>query len=87
LVFDPKHKCVRLLDEGTGEDPVGKYDFGSNPDILFRPCDATDAPDLADSTAVADDSDFSEKTFCHITDNGKVLAYDPVIRLNQPNSY
>jgi hypothetical protein len=61
---------------------VKKYDFGSNPDILFRPCDAVAPEDVTDSTRAADDSDFGQEgNFCYVTEDGNILAYDPVIRL------
>lgn len=38
IVFDLKSKCVKLLDDGSGEDPLEKYNFGSAASYLFRPC-------------------------------------------------
>jgi 2,3-bisphosphoglycerate-dependent phosphoglycerate mutase len=39
LVYNVKRKCISLLDDGTGEDPLVKYDFGSAAQYLFRPCE------------------------------------------------
>jgi len=39
LVYNVRRKCISLLDEGTGEDPLEKYDFGSAVDYLFKPCE------------------------------------------------
>jgi 2,3-bisphosphoglycerate-dependent phosphoglycerate mutase len=39
LVYNVKRKCITLLDDGTGEDPLEKYDFGSAAQYLFRPCE------------------------------------------------
>lgn len=39
LVYNVKRKCISLLDDGTGEDPLEKYDFGSAAQYLFRPCE------------------------------------------------
>ena len=39
LVFDVHRKCIKLLDDGSGENPFEKYNFGTSPDLLFRPCD------------------------------------------------
>ncbi len=45
LIFDVKSKCIKLLDDGTGEDPLKKYNFGSAAPYLFRPCETEDGPD------------------------------------------
>mmetsp|Transcript_15366 Transcript_15366/g.22994 ORF Transcript_15366/g.22994 Transcript_15366/m.22994 type:complete len:741 (-) Transcript_15366:121-2343(-) len=39
LVYNVKRKCISLLDDGTGEDPLEKYNFGSAAQYLFRPCE------------------------------------------------
>lgn len=38
LVYDVNRKCIHLLDDGTGEDLLSKYNFGLSPEYLFRPC-------------------------------------------------
>ena len=38
IIFDLKSKCVKLLDDGSGEDPLEKYNFGKAASYLFRPC-------------------------------------------------
>lgn len=38
LIFDVKSKCVKLLDDGTGRDPLEVYNFGKASSYLFRPC-------------------------------------------------
>jgi len=38
LIFDVKSKCVKLLDDGTGLDPLEVYNFGKAGNYLFRPC-------------------------------------------------
>ena len=45
-----------------------RYNFGADPDLLFRPCDAV----------VASDGDGDG---CYIDGDGRLYAYDPVIRL------
>lgn len=44
LVYDLKRRCIQLLDDGEERDnPIGmmsEYDFGTSPNLLFRPCDA-----------------------------------------------
>lgn len=46
LIFDIKSKCVKLLDDGSGINPLDKYNFGSAASYLFRPCQNEDgSPD------------------------------------------
>lgn len=46
LIFDIKSKCVKLLDDGTGVDPLEKHNFGKAAKYLFRPCQNEDgSPD------------------------------------------
>ena len=42
LVYNVKRKCISLLDDGSGRDPMEVYDFGSAAQYLFRPCLLTD---------------------------------------------
>lgn len=43
LVYNVKRKCITLLDDGSGEDPMQKYDFGPAAQYLFRPCELDDS--------------------------------------------
>ena len=46
LIYDIKSKCVKLLDDGTGRDPLEVYNFGTAAKYLFRPCQNEDgSPD------------------------------------------
>jgi hypothetical protein len=46
LIFDVKSKCVKLLDDGSGRDPLEVYNFGKAAAYLFRPCQNEDgSPD------------------------------------------
>jgi broad specificity phosphatase PhoE len=38
LVFDLESKCLKLLDDGTGRDPLKVHNFGNAANYLFRPC-------------------------------------------------
>ncbi len=38
LIFDMNSKCIKLLDDGSGDDPLEKYNFGASASYLFRPC-------------------------------------------------
>jgi 2,3-bisphosphoglycerate-dependent phosphoglycerate mutase len=42
LIYDVRSKCVKLLDDGTGRDPLEVYNFGSAAEYLFRPCENED---------------------------------------------
>jgi len=42
LVYNVKRKCISLLDDGSGRDPMEVYDFGTAAQYLFRPCLLTD---------------------------------------------
>lgn len=38
IIFDVKSKCVKLLDDGTGRDPLEVHNFGKAASYLFKPC-------------------------------------------------
>lgn len=39
LIYDVRAKCLRLLDDNNGcQDPLERYNFGSNGHLLFQPC-------------------------------------------------
>ena len=38
MIYDLKSRCIKLLDDGSGDDPLEKYNFGNAADYLFRPC-------------------------------------------------
>jgi len=42
LIYSVRRKCISILDDGTGIDPIEKYDFGSAAKYLFRPCELTE---------------------------------------------
>jgi len=37
LIYDAKHKCIKLLDDGLPGDPLERFKFGSAADLLFGP--------------------------------------------------
>jgi 2,3-bisphosphoglycerate-dependent phosphoglycerate mutase len=43
LVYNVKGRCITLLDDGSGEDPMTKHDFGTAAKYLFKPCELDDA--------------------------------------------
>eukprot|EP00551_Chaetoceros_affinis_P005348 CAMPEP_0203662630 /NCGR_PEP_ID=MMETSP0090-20130426/529_1 /ASSEMBLY_ACC=CAM_ASM_001088 /TAXON_ID=426623 /ORGANISM="Chaetoceros affinis, Strain CCMP159" /LENGTH=786 /DNA_ID=CAMNT_0050525445 /DNA_START=40 /DNA_END=2400 /DNA_ORIENTATION=- len=45
LIYNVRRKCISLLDDGSGEDPLEKYDFGSAAKYLFRPCEIDEDED------------------------------------------
>jgi 2,3-bisphosphoglycerate-dependent phosphoglycerate mutase len=38
LVYDLRSKCIKLLDDGSGRDPLEIHNFGNAANYLFRPC-------------------------------------------------
>lgn len=50
LIYDIQSKCVKLLDDGTGRDPLEVYNFGSSAKYLFRPCQNEDGSDDEECT-------------------------------------
>jgi 2,3-bisphosphoglycerate-dependent phosphoglycerate mutase len=42
LVYSVKGKCISLLDDGSGRDPMEVHDFGPAAKYLFKPCEITD---------------------------------------------
>ena len=42
LIYDVKSKCIKLLDDGTGKNPLEVYNFGKAASFLFRPCQNED---------------------------------------------
>uniref|UniRef100_A0A7S0AFH5 phosphoglycerate mutase (2,3-diphosphoglycerate-dependent) n=1 Tax=Minutocellus polymorphus TaxID=265543 RepID=A0A7S0AFH5_9STRA len=42
LVYSVKGKCITLLDDGSGKDPMEEHDFGPAAKYLFKPCEITD---------------------------------------------
>jgi bisphosphoglycerate-dependent phosphoglycerate mutase family 1 len=42
LIYDVRSKCVKLLDDGTGRDPLETHNFGNAAKYLFRPCQNED---------------------------------------------
>ena len=38
IIYDLNSRCVKLLDDGSGVDPIEKYNFGKAAEFLFRPC-------------------------------------------------
>jgi len=42
IVYNVRRKCITLLDDGSGIDPMEIYDFGPAAKYLFRPCELDD---------------------------------------------
>lgn len=42
LIYDLNSKCIKLLDDGTGRDPLEVHNFGKAAKYLFRPCQNED---------------------------------------------
>lgn len=56
MIYDLKSRCIKLLDDGSGDDPLKKYSFGNAASYLFRPCidDDGDVSDDCDITFMSD---------------------------------
>jgi 2,3-bisphosphoglycerate-dependent phosphoglycerate mutase len=39
LVYNSEKRCIQVLEDGIDQDPLSRYNFGSSPDLLFKPCD------------------------------------------------
>jgi len=75
-VFNVKKKCIQLLDDGLDDgtkDPLERYDFGTSPELLFRPCDLS-----------SDDVCFVPP-YGPQYGPGRTYAVDPIIRLKGNN--
>ena len=56
LVYDVKRKCIRLLDDGSGVDPLETYNFGKGSDeLLFKTCSVVDEDTLLVKSEVVED--------------------------------
>jgi len=60
LIYNVKRKCISLLDDGSGRDPMEVHDFGSAAQYLFRPCELTDEDFIFDEDESAVSSDAKE---------------------------
>ena len=79
LVFDLRKKCIKLLDDGKGGDLLSKYNFGSSPELLFRPCDIGDDDEINGLMEV--DAVLNSGRNCYVDPQGRLFAYDPILRL------
>ena len=61
LIYDVKSKCVKLLDDGTGRDPLKVHNFGKAAKYLFRPCQNEDGSFDEVSSNVDDDQMLLER--------------------------
>ena len=73
LIYSFKSKSIRLLEDGSEseEEPLGNYNFGTSPELLFNPC----PEDLEEM----EDTDLE----CFFGADGKSYKYDPLVRLNR----
>ena len=71
LVYSFRSKKIRLLEDGTEDpnNPLGNYNFGSAPELLFNAC-----PE--DGEVFTEDNDQ-----CFFFPDGRSYAYDPLLRL------
>ena len=62
LIYNVRRRCITLLDDGTGRDPMEVHDFGSAAQYLFRPCEITEE-DFIQMAASAPRSELDEISF------------------------
>ena len=43
LIYNVRGRCISLLDDGSGRDPMEVHDFGPAAKYLFKPCELDDA--------------------------------------------
>lgn len=57
MIYDVKSKCLKLLDDGTGEDPLEKHNFGPAAPYLFREREPEEVTDeLCDLDALTEEA-------------------------------
>jgi hypothetical protein len=82
LVYNIEKKCIQLFDECIPRENhmalVEEYDFGSAPELLFRPCNIDGGSSTSDY-----DNDPMATCFLPESPNGRSYAYDPIIRFKQ----
>ncbi len=90
LVYCFKNKNIRLLEDGTENpsNPLGKYNFGTSPELLFNPCPEEQDEVGPDYLGVGSDPmdpsfDPNGGSECMFSSDGRTYAYDPLLRLNQ----
>ena len=72
MIYDIQSKCVKLLDDGTGRDPLEVYNFGTAAKYLFRPCQNEDGSDDEECTIKYDSSFVSDDLY---KDDQETLDY------------
>lgn len=87
LVYDPKIKRVRLLEDvNESQSPFTKYNFGNSPDLLFRPQNMDPdefreiISDVSSSRYGAPTED-RERSMSDYDPIIRLRSYDPIIRL------
>ena len=71
LIYDMNRKCIRVLESPNEEDNSNlflKYNFGSSPELLFRPCNLADG-------------EISKYNYPGPNGQTFSFSYDPYIRL------
>lgn len=80
MIYDPVTKRVRLLEDvNESQPPFTKYNFGNNPDLLFKPADM----DPTEFKEIISDSRSSRYGAPSEERERWTNDYDPIIRLRQ----
>jgi 2,3-bisphosphoglycerate-dependent phosphoglycerate mutase len=102
LVYSFRSKKIRLLEDGTEDpsNPLGNYNFGSAPELLFNSCpEDEDEDEDEDENGVSGNGATRTKTKnvmvdpttgvaaeCFFFPDGRSYAYDPLLRLESAPS-
>jgi len=54
IIFDPKSRCIKLLDDGSGKNPLEVHNFGPAAEYLFAPRCIDDNGDLDEECDIRD---------------------------------
>ncbi len=73
LVYSFRNKKIRLLEDGTEDpnNPLGDYNFGSSPELLFNAC--------PEDEEEMEGAEYGGQ--CFFFPDGRSYAYDPLLRL------
>jgi 2,3-bisphosphoglycerate-dependent phosphoglycerate mutase len=56
MIYDVKSRCLKLLDDGSGVDPLEKYNFGPAAPYLFREREPEVEDELCDLEALSEEA-------------------------------
>jgi hypothetical protein len=79
MIYDVKSRCLKLLDDGSGVDPLEKYNFGPAARYLFRERKAEEVEDeLCDLEALSEEA---QRTLSEVYSSVKTTSPSEATRL------